>query len=133
MKEPYFVIFVKGIRRRKPPHCVSSLLDSFGPSNCLNVILSCIIYHNRFCGVFFFFLFEFAQSLSHSFSIMVEIRGEKAWLFYKYNPVCNRTLSKIFYLFIFSYSQTLPRVNGMLSREVTAVFFFNFDFGKAQE
>lgn len=36
------------------PHivCTYSLLDSFGPSDCLNVILSCIIYHNRFCGIF---------------------------------------------------------------------------------
>ena len=38
MKGPYFVIFVKGLRSRKPPHCcVYSLLDSSRPSNCLNV------------------------------------------------------------------------------------------------
>ena len=52
MKEPYFVISVKDMGEKNHIVCVCSMLDSFWPSNCLNVILSCIIYHNKFFEIF---------------------------------------------------------------------------------
>lgn len=97
------------------PHivCICPRLDSFGPSHCLNVTLSRVIYHNKFFEIFCLHLLRISSAVFQQW--VVEIRAGKAPLFYKYKPRCNMTLSNIFY---FSFNiRYLARIRVMLSRE----------------
>lgn len=129
MKGPYFVIFVKGFRSRKPPHCcVYSLLNSSGPSNGLNVFCHVSFITKGSLEFFVCWLVFYVSQLLFFESWILEIREGKALHVYKYNPVYNKTVFKKFWYFSLNI-RNLARVNVILSRETTASFsFFSFFF-----
>lgn len=126
MKGPYFVIFVKGLRSRKPPHCcVYSLLDSSGPSNCLNVFCH-VSFITKGSLEFFVCLLGVCcvSQLLFFQSWILKIGEGKALHVYKCNPVYNRTVFKIFWYFSLNI-RNLARVNMILPRERITGFSFS--------